>query len=91
MPAINASRQHGLLDLPALRKRAKRLLNALNNHQAEDAREQLRTLGLPRPRLPACRYPMAGGPRGRLCQLAKAQGTCRRRGLCRTPPRFCRR
>ncbi|ABY99078.1 TPA: DUF1835 domain-containing protein [Pseudomonas putida] len=49
MPAINASRQHGLLDLPALRKRAKRLLNALNNHQAEDAREQLRTLGLPGP------------------------------------------
>lgn len=49
MPAINASRHHGLLDLPALRKRAKRLLSALKNHQADDAREQLRTLGLPGP------------------------------------------
>jgi len=49
MPAINASRHHGLLDLPALRKRAKRLLSALKNHQADDAREQLRSLGLPGP------------------------------------------
>lgn len=49
MPAINASRHHGLLDLPALRKRAKRLLAELRNHQADDAREQLRTLGLPGP------------------------------------------
>lgn len=49
MPAINASRHHGLLDLPALRKRAKRLLTQLKNHQADDAREQLRTLGLPGP------------------------------------------
>ncbi|MGE8316553.1 MAG: DUF1835 domain-containing protein, partial [Pseudomonas putida] len=49
MPAINASRHHGLLDLPALRKRAKRLLAELKNHQADDAREQLRTLGLPGP------------------------------------------
>ncbi|MEX5506796.1 DUF1835 domain-containing protein [Pseudomonas putida] len=49
MPAINASRHHGLLDLPALRKRAKRLLTELKNHQADDAREQLRTLGLPGP------------------------------------------
>ncbi|KIY40536.1 hypothetical protein TZ03_10295 [Pseudomonas sp. 10-1B] len=49
MPAINASRHHGLLDLPALRKRAKRLLTALKNHQADDAREQLRLLGLPGP------------------------------------------
>ncbi|MFJ4387593.1 DUF1835 domain-containing protein [Pseudomonas sp. NPDC089408] len=49
MPAINASRHHGLLDLPALRKRAKRLLSALKNHQADDTREQLRTLGLPGP------------------------------------------
>jgi len=49
MPAINASRYHGLLDLPALRKRAKRLLTELKNHQADDAREQLRTLGLPGP------------------------------------------
>ncbi len=49
MPAINASRHHGLLDLPALRKRAKRLLSALKNHQAEDTREQLRALGLPGP------------------------------------------
>ena len=49
MPAIKASRHHGLLDLPALRKRAKRLLTELKNHQADDAREQLRTLGLPGP------------------------------------------
>ena len=49
MPAINAPRHHGLLDLPALRKRAKRLLSALKNHQADDARDQLRTLGLPGP------------------------------------------
>lgn len=49
MPAINASRHHGLLDLPALRKRAKRLLTALKNHEADDAREQLRALGLPGP------------------------------------------
>ncbi|MBI6920807.1 MULTISPECIES: DUF1835 domain-containing protein [Pseudomonas] len=49
MPAINASRHHGLLDLPALRKRAKRLLTALKNHEADDTREQLRTLGLPGP------------------------------------------
>ncbi|MEB6592301.1 MULTISPECIES: DUF1835 domain-containing protein [Pseudomonas] len=49
MPAINASRHHGLLDLPALRKRAKRLLSALKNHEADDAREQLRLLGLPGP------------------------------------------
>lgn len=41
MPAINASRHHGLLDLPALRKRAKRLLAELKNHQADDARERL--------------------------------------------------
>ncbi|MDV5098870.1 DUF1835 domain-containing protein [Pseudomonas sp. LSJ-87] len=49
MPAINASRHHGLLDLPALRKRAKRLLAALKNHEADDTREQLRALGLPGP------------------------------------------
>lgn len=49
MPAINASRHHGLLDLPALRKRAKRLLTQLKNHQADDAREQLSALGLPGP------------------------------------------
>lgn len=49
MPAINASRHHGLLDLPALRKRAKRLLTALKNHEADDTREQLRALGLPGP------------------------------------------
>ncbi len=49
MPTIHASRHHGLLDLAALRKRAKRLLNALKHHQADDAREQLRTLGLPGP------------------------------------------
>ncbi|GLO13311.1 hypothetical protein PPUJ20028_18920 [Pseudomonas putida] len=49
MPAINASRHHGLLDLPALRKRAKRLLTALKNHEADDVREQLRTLGLTGP------------------------------------------
>ena len=49
MPAINASRHHGLLDLPALRKRAKRLLTALKNHEADDTREQLCALGLPGP------------------------------------------
>lgn len=49
MPATNASRHHGLLDLPALRKRAKRLLKALNNQEADDARVQLRALGLPGP------------------------------------------
>lgn len=49
MPTINASRHHGLLDLPALRKRAKRLLSALKNHAADDTRAQLRTLGLPGP------------------------------------------
>ncbi|WP_449433541.1 DUF1835 domain-containing protein [Pseudomonas putida] len=45
MPAINASRHHGLLDLPALRKRAKRLLAALASGNAEQASEQLRLLG----------------------------------------------
>ncbi|MFK0310720.1 DUF1835 domain-containing protein [Pseudomonas sp. NPDC090233] len=49
MPAINASRHHGLLDLPALRKRAKRLLTAVNNGQGDDTREQLRLLGLAGP------------------------------------------
>jgi hypothetical protein len=49
MPAINASRQHGLLDLPALRKRAKRLLKALNNNEADEVRAQLRAMGLPGP------------------------------------------
>ena len=49
MPAINASRQNGLLDLPALRKRAKRLLKALKNHEAEDVRAQLRSLGVAGP------------------------------------------
>ncbi|MDH0645737.1 DUF1835 domain-containing protein [Pseudomonas sp. GD03858] len=42
MPAIDASRHHGLLDLPALRKRAKRLLKALD----PDTRTQLHALGL---------------------------------------------
>ncbi|MFY1667259.1 DUF1835 domain-containing protein [Pseudomonas sp. Pseu.R1] len=46
MPASNTS---GLLDVPALRKRAKRLLKALNNHEADDARAQLHTLGIPGP------------------------------------------
>jgi hypothetical protein len=45
MPAIDASRHHGLLDLPALRKRAKRLLKALD----DDTRTQLIALGLPGP------------------------------------------
>lgn len=49
MPATNASRQHGLLDLPALRKHAKRLLKALKNNEADDARAQLRAMGLPGP------------------------------------------
>lgn len=49
MPATNASRQHGLLDLPALRKHAKRLLKALKNNEADDARTQLRAMGLPGP------------------------------------------
>jgi hypothetical protein len=46
MPATNASRQHGLLDLPALRKHAKRHLKALKNNEADDARTQLRAMGL---------------------------------------------
>ncbi|MEE1888962.1 DUF1835 domain-containing protein [Pseudomonas carassii] len=45
MPAIDASRHHGLLDLSALRKRAKRLLKALDT----DTRTQLNALGLPGP------------------------------------------
>lgn len=49
MPATYASRHHGLLDLPALRKRAKRLLKALKNNEADDARAQLCALGLPGP------------------------------------------
>lgn len=49
MPATNASRHHGLLDLPSLRKRAKRLLKALRNSEAPEAGEQLRALGLPGP------------------------------------------
>lgn len=49
MPAINASRHHGLLDLPVLRKRAKRLLKELKNNEADEARAQLRSLGLPGP------------------------------------------
>lgn len=49
MPAINASRHHGLLDLPSLRKRAKRLLKALKNDEADDVRAQLSTIGLPGP------------------------------------------
>jgi len=49
MPALNASRHHGLLDLADLRKRAKRLLKAVNNGEADDTREQLRLLGLAGP------------------------------------------
>lgn len=49
MPATNASRHHGLPDLPSLRKRAKRLLKALKNHEADDIREQLRAMGLSGP------------------------------------------
>ncbi|WP_434702353.1 DUF1835 domain-containing protein [Pseudomonas sp. Z1-12] len=49
MPATNASRHHGLLDLPFLRKRAKRLLKALKNHEADNVREQLRAMGLSGP------------------------------------------
>lgn len=49
MPATNASRHHGLPDLPSLRKRAKRLLKALKNYEADEARAQLRALGLPGP------------------------------------------
>jgi hypothetical protein len=49
MPAIHASRHHGLLDLPSLRKRAKRLLKALDHGEAADARVQLRALGLAGP------------------------------------------
>lgn len=45
MPVIDASRHHGLLDLPALRKRAKRLLKSLD----DDTRTQLLGLGLPGP------------------------------------------
>lgn len=49
MPTINASRHHGLVDLPSLRKRAKQLLKALKNNQAEDTRVQLRAIGVPGP------------------------------------------
>jgi hypothetical protein len=49
MPAILASRHHGLLDLPALRKRAKRLLKALKNHEADNISQQLRSLGITGP------------------------------------------
>ncbi|ALI10906.1 MULTISPECIES: DUF1835 domain-containing protein [Pseudomonas] len=49
MPAINTSRHHGRLDLPTLRKRAKRLLTALKDNQASEARAQLCALGLPGP------------------------------------------
>jgi hypothetical protein len=45
MPAIHVSRPDGLIDLHSLRKRAKRLLKALN----DDTRAQLRALGLPGP------------------------------------------
>lgn len=49
MPAPNASRHHGLLDLPSLRKHAKRFLKALKNNQAADARAHLRAIGVPGP------------------------------------------
>lgn len=49
MPATIASRHHGLLDLPSLRKRAKRLLKALENNEADDTRQQLHALGLSGP------------------------------------------
>jgi len=49
MPASKASRHHGLLDLPALRKQAKRLLKALKRNEAADARAQLQALGIPGP------------------------------------------
>ncbi|GLO56166.1 DUF1835 domain-containing protein [Pseudomonas sp. ITEM 17296] len=49
MPAIHASRHHGLLDLADLRKRAKRLLKAVNNGEADEACAQLRLLGLAGP------------------------------------------
>lgn len=49
MPAFDASRHHGLLDLPSLRKRAKRLLKALKNHEAGDTRVQLQGMGVPGP------------------------------------------
>lgn len=45
MPACYASRRDGLLDLPILRKRAKRLLSALKANEADEARLQLRALG----------------------------------------------
>ncbi|EJL02012.1 hypothetical protein PflQ2_2369 [Pseudomonas fluorescens Q2-87] len=49
MPANKTSRHHGLVDLASLRKRAKRLLKALKNNEADEACEQLRMLGLPGP------------------------------------------
>ncbi|MFF7709688.1 DUF1835 domain-containing protein [Pseudomonas sp. NPDC007930] len=49
MPAITPSRQHGRVDLPALRKRAKHLLKALRLGQAEPERAQLLSLGRPGP------------------------------------------
>jgi hypothetical protein len=49
MPATHTSRHHGLLDLPSLRKRAKRLLKALKTNEAGDTRAQLHAIGLPGP------------------------------------------
>jgi hypothetical protein len=72
MPAIHASRHHGLLDLPALRKRAKRLLKTLDDETCAQLRPRLAQA-----RVPAGRHPVAGRPRSRFPQLAKAQGPCR--------------
>lgn len=49
MPAFTASRHHGLLDLPSLRKHAKRLLRALKTNEAGDARARLQAIGVPGP------------------------------------------
>ena len=49
MPATYASRQNGLLDLSTLRKHAKRLLKDLKQNEGQEARSQLRALGLPGP------------------------------------------
>jgi hypothetical protein len=66
MSITHASRHHGLPELPAVRNRAKRLLKSLKNGEADDTRLQLRPLGLPDPRLPSCRHPMADGAGGRI-------------------------
>jgi hypothetical protein len=49
MPALTPSFHNGRLNVPSLRKRAKRLLKSLNADHADEARQQLIALGLPGP------------------------------------------